>query len=204
MIVARQSLAVSAMEATRAKCRRLLTSSRLLGTDTSKLAGVLKVLRDVSEEDKALLLELGSSRKSLTQVMEDVMQHTRQLVEVPTTRGGTYTLEFLSVFKTWDYLLTQNVSGYTKLLLALPRSRDPARECALRSPPRPARSATPCPWEFQRLQLPTEGRAYGAGGEQSEARIPVTSPAAQEHPRESLGVGAVRRRDYAGEHSETG
>ena len=168
MIVARQSLAVSAMEATRAKCRKLLTSSHLLGTDTSKLAGVLKVLRDVPEEDKAMLLELGSSRKSLTQVMEDVMQHTRQLVEVPTTRGGTYTLEFLSVFKTWDYLLTQNVAGYTKLLLALPRSRDPARGCALRSAPCPARSATPCLWEFQRLQLPTEGRAYGAGGRGAE------------------------------------
>ena len=192
------------MEAKRAKCRKLLAGTHLLGLDTSKLAGVLKVLRDVPEEDKAMLLELGSSRKALTLAMEDIMRHTRQLVQVPATRGGTQTLEFLSVFKMWDYLLTQNVAGYTKLLLALPRSRGPARECALRSAPRPARPATPCPWNVQRLQLPAEGRAYGAGGGQSEARIPATSPAAQEHPREPLGLGAVCRRDHAGEHRETG
>ena len=133
--------AVAAMEARRAKCRRLLAGSHLLGTDTSKLAGVLKRLRTLPEEDKALVLELGSTRKALTHVMEDIMRHTRQLVQVPATRGGTQTLEFLSVFKLWDYLLTQNVAGYTKLLLALPRSRGPARECALRSAPRPARPA---------------------------------------------------------------
>ena len=160
--------AVAAMEARRAKCRRLLAGSHLLGTETSNLAGVLKRLRTLPEEDKALLLELGSARKTLTHAMEDIMRHTRQLVQVPATRGGTQTLEFLSVFKLWDYLLTQNVAGYTKLLLALPRSRGPARECALRSAPRPARPATPCPWNFQRLQLPTEGRAYGAGGRGAE------------------------------------
>ena len=68
------------MEAKRAKCRKLSAGTNLLGLDTSKLAGVLKVLREAPEEDQVMLLELGSSRKSLTKAIEDIMRHTRQLV----------------------------------------------------------------------------------------------------------------------------
>ena len=93
-----------------------------MGTDTSKLAGVLNRLRELPGEDQALVLELGSSRWTLTQAMEDIMRATSQLVEVPVVGGGTQSLEFLSIAKTWDYLLANNVAGYTKLLLALPRT----------------------------------------------------------------------------------
>ena len=106
----------------RDKCRRLLTGTHLIGTDTAKLAGVLKFLRDLPQDDRSLLLELGSSRWVLTQAMEDIMCAISQKVDVPAVGGGTQTLEFLSVFKTWDYILENRVQGYANLLLSLPRS----------------------------------------------------------------------------------
>ena len=102
--------------------RRLLGSTGLMGSNMRALAKVLRTLRDMSADDMDFILG-GSSRGNLRRSIDDLYRQVAEQVQVPLIKGGSMPIHFINIAKLWSVMVEEEADGgYTKQLLALPRS----------------------------------------------------------------------------------